>query len=61
MPLSDPQMAARVAHFVARPPELERMGRNARRHMIEHYSPAEYARRFEALVARRFPGAPFRP
>lgn len=49
--------AARVAHFVERPAELERMGRNARALMLDHHAPRDFERRFVEIVARRFPRA----
>jgi glycosyltransferase involved in cell wall biosynthesis len=47
-------MAGLVARLCERPGEVESMGRAARRHMLASYSPGDFARRFEALVARRF-------
>jgi glycosyltransferase involved in cell wall biosynthesis len=47
-------MAGIIERLAADPGELARMGKAARRHVAEYYSPAGYARRFEDLVARRF-------
>ena len=51
-------MAERVGALAAAPAALERMGRAARRLIADEYAPADYARRFEAVLARRFPDFP---
>ncbi len=48
--------AACVDHFVTDLPELERM--DARQLIAEHYAPADYVRRFEEIVDRRFRARP---
>ena len=50
-------MAACVERLAADPAELARMGRAARARIAEHFAPADYARRFADVIARRFGSA----